>query len=202
MTSLVLASGSPRRLELLRAGGLEPRVVPADVDETPQTGEAPPALVRRLARAKALAVAGGCGPGAAVLGADTEVALDDRVLGKPRDDDDARAMLRALSGRELSVWSGVAVASDGTATTRVIRTRLRFRTLDDAAVEAYLATGESAGVAGAFRIQGAGADLVAERRGCLTNVIGLPTCRAAALLARVGLRLAPDDCVPQTPAAS
>lgn len=202
MTTLVLASGSPRRLELLRAGGVMPAVAPARIDESPRPGEAATALVRRLARAKAEAGARATGRDGAVLGADTEVALDGSALGKPRDEQDARAMLHALSGRQLTVWSGVALHVGGTTVSRVVGTLLRFRTLDEADIEAYLATGEPMGVAGAFRIQGEGASLVARRRGCLTNVVGLPTCQTARLLATADLRLTPDDCVAQTPAAA
>ena len=200
--SLVLASGSDRRLQLLRAGGVDPVVRPADVDETPLPDESPVALVRRLARDKAEAV-----DGPVVLGADTEVALDGAVLGKPRDADDARRMLHAQSGRVLTVWSGLAVATPEASTTRVVGTLLRFAELDEQEVTAYLATGEPFGVAGAFRIQGRGAGLVEARTGCWTNVVGLPTCQTARLLAPHGIDLQPDDCTrtppaDQTPAAS
>lgn len=191
--SLVLASGSDRRLRLLRAGGAEPTVVPADIDEAPRRGESPPDLVRRLARGKATAVAD-TGAGEVVLAADTEVALDGRVLGKPVDPEDATRMLRAQSGRTLTVWSGVAVATARGLRTRTVRTLLRFATLDDAAISAYVATGEPFGVAGGFRIQGRGAALVAGRTGCWTNVVGLPMCRTAVLLRAAGIPVRPDRC--------
>lgn len=192
--TLVLASGSERRLQLLRSGGVEPTVAPADVDEHPLPDESPAQLVRRLARRKAAAV-----EGPVVLGADTEVALDGAVLGKPTDADDARRMLQAQSGRVLTVWSGVAVATPGGTTTRVVGTLLQFARLTDEAVEGYLATGEPFGVAGAFRIQGRGAALVEARSGCWTNVVGLPTCQAARLLAPHGIALAPDGCTATGP---
>ena len=195
--TLVLASGSPRRLDLLRAGGLEPVVVPADVDESARPGERAPELVRRLAATKATAV-----DGAIVLGADTVVALDGAVLGKPADADEAGAMLTALSGRTATVWSGVAVAAPDAVRHRVVGSLLRFHQLDEARIAAYLATGEPFGVAGAFRIQGRGRALVAARTGCWTNVVGLPTCQAAALLAPAGVALRPDDCRPATPATT
>lgn len=197
--TLVLASGSPRRLTLLRNGGVDPVVVPADVDETPRRDEGPVALVRRLATTKATAATA-----PVALGADTVVALGSQVLGKPVDDDDAGRMLRTLSGRVLTVWSGVAVVGATGPATRVVGTLLRFRELSDRDVATYVATGEPRGVAGAFRIQGRGAALVAARSGCWTNVVGLPTCQAAVLLRAAGIALAADDCDTgtQAPAAS
>lgn len=189
--TLVLASGSPRRRDLLRSGGVDTVVTPADVDETPRPGESPTDLVRRLAVAKAGAVAG-----AVVLGADTEVARDGAVLGKPADARDATAMLRASAGRVVTVWTGVAVAAGGSIRSSVVGTLVRFRDLGDDEIAAYVATGEPLGVAGAFRIQGRGADLVAARTGCWTNVVGLPTCEAARLLRPHGILLTPDDCQP------
>lgn len=187
--SLVLASGSERRLQLLRAGGVEPCVTPADVDERPLPEESPVELVRRLARRKAAAV-----DGDVVVAADTEVALGGTVLGKPHDTEDARRMLQAESGNVLTVWSGVAVTARGRTASRVVGTLLRFRSLADQDVDAYLATGEPFGVAGAFRIQGRGSALVEARSGCWTNVVGLPTCQTARLLAPLGIDLRPDDC--------
>jgi septum formation protein len=187
--TLVLASGSPRRLVLLRAGGVEPHVRPADVDETPHPGEGPTTLVRRLARAKAEAV-----DGAAVLGADTVVALGATVLGKPVDEADAAAMLRRQSGRVVGVWSGVALAAAGRTTTVAVGSLLRFRPVTEQDVANYLATGEPMGVAGAFRIQGRGGELIEALTGCWTNVVGLPTCETAALLRRVDIELTPDAC--------
>lgn len=195
--TLVLASGSDRRLALLRAGGVDPVVRPADVDETPRPSESPIDLVRRLAVSKARAVGGEL-----VLGADTEVVRDGTPLGKPADVDEARAMLRANAGRVLAVWTGVAVGTPTATRTSVVGTLLRFATLDDDAVGAYVASGEPFGAAGAFRIQGLGRDLVVDRAGCWTNVVGLPTCEVARLLAPHGVALQPDDCHRQMPAAS
>lgn len=195
--TLVLASGSPRRLELLRAGGVEPLVQPADIDETPLPGESPTALVRRLARAKACAVAGDV-----VLAADTEVERDGIVLGKPTDEAEAAAMLRANSGRVLTVWSGVAVAAGTHVATRVVGSFVRFAELTDHDITAYVATGEPFGAAGAFRIQERGARLVESRAGCWTNIVGLPVCETAHLLAPHGIALRPDDCGGQRATAS
>lgn len=195
--SLVLASGSDRRLALLRAGGVEPVVQPADVDETPRPSESPTELVRRLAESKARAVAGEL-----VLGADTEVVRDGTALGKPADPEEARAMLRASAGRVLAVWTGVAVVSATSTRTSVVGSLLRLAPLDDDAVAAYVASGEPFGAAGAFRIQGLGGELVADRIGCWTNVVGLPICEVARLLAPHGVALAPDGCRRQMPAAA
>lgn len=194
---LVLASGSDRRLALLRAGGVDPEVGPADIDETPHPAESPTQLVRRLAASKAESVAGDV-----VLGGDTEVVRDGAVLGKPADAEHARVMLRANAGRVLTVWSGVAVATPAGTRTRVVGSLLRFAELDDATVAAYVATGEPLGAAGAFRIQGRGGALVADRTGCWTNVVGLPTCQVARLLAPLGIELEPDGCHRQMPAVS
>jgi septum formation protein len=194
VTTLILASGSARRLALLRAGGVEPQVEPADIDETPGAGESPVALVRRLAVTKAESVLASLDGDRVVLGADTEVVRDGCVLGKPADPQDARAMLRASSGRDLAVWSGVALATRRGTATRVVGSLLRFAALDDDEVDAYVATGEPFGAAGGFRIQGDGAALVAAHTGCWTNVVGLPTCQTARLLAGVGVDLVPDDC--------
>lgn len=168
---VVLASGSPRRRELLRRLGIEPTVRPADVDETPRPGEHPRALAVRLARAKATA---GDHGRALVVAADTVVAVDATVLGKPADVDDARRMLELLSGREHLVVTGVAVRRDGRIEAGVATTRVRFRPLAAAEVDWYLATGEPADKAGGYGLQGAGAALVAGIQGSPTNVIGLP----------------------------
>jgi len=184
--TLVLASGSPQRLALLRGAGLGPTVVPADVDETPRDDEPAAALVERLARDKAAAVAG-AHPGALVLGADTVVELDGTALGKPVDDADARGMLRALAGRRVVVRSGVALvaAAAGEGGVEAARpsvrsgrvdTTLWMRPLSQAEVDAYVATGEPHGAAGAFRVQDGGAALLERHRGCWANVVGLPLC--------------------------
>lgn len=169
---VVLASGSPRRLELLRRLGIDPDVRPADVDETPRPDESPQDLAARLARAKVDAV--DVGDGALVVGADTVVAVGTQVLGKPTDEADARAMLELLAGREHRVLTGVAVRRDGRVEVDVATTRVRFRPLRPTEVDWYLATGEPDDKAGAYGLQGAGAALVAWIDGSHTNVIGLP----------------------------
>ncbi|HMM34475.1 MAG TPA: nucleoside triphosphate pyrophosphatase, partial [Thermoanaerobaculia bacterium] len=139
---LLLASASPRRLELLRALGLEPLVRPADVDETLRPGEDPHDAAERLARAKAAAVAAAAPEGSVVLAADTIVVLDGEALGKPRDDADARRMLRALRGRAHDVVTGVALARDGRLVSARETTEVLFAPMTDEEVDAYVASGE------------------------------------------------------------
>ena len=186
---LILASASPRRRELLKQIGVEPgRVVAADIDETPLKDETPRRLVARLAEQKAAAVAAGH-PGAFVLAADTIVAVGTRILGKPTDEADARRMLELMSGRAHKVLTGVAlIAPDGRRGARLSETRIKFRRLSDADIEAHLAAGEWADAAGAYRIQGlAGAD-VAFISGSFTGVVGLPLFETKNLLTGLGWR--------------
>lgn len=181
----VLASGSPRRRDLLASVGLRPAVVVADVDETPRSGEGPYALVQRLAAAKAATVAAGQPADTVVLGGDTVVALDDTLLGKPADEADAAGMLAMLGGRVHEVHSGVAVSVAGGPTTAVVATtRVRFRALGSGDVAWYLGLGEWRGKAGAYAIQGAGGALVAGIDGLHSTVVGLPLGPALDLLAR------------------
>ena len=189
---LVLASGSPRRAELLARLGLDPEIRPADIDESGLPDEPPTELVVRLARTKTAAVAGTDTPAddsdvEVVLAADTVVVLDGVALGKPRDRDDAAAMLSALSGRTHQVVTGVAVRRGGTVHVDRIATDVIFRVLSDAEVAWYLATGEPYDKAGAYGIQGAAAALVARVDGSETNVMGLPLAETVALLRAVRL---------------
>ncbi|MFP5309450.1 MAG: Maf family protein [Actinomycetes bacterium] len=192
---VVLASASPRRAALLATLGVQALVAVAEVDESPRPGESPGALVRRLADAKARAVAASH-PGAVVLGGDTEVvAPDGRTLGKPVDRDDARRILAVLAGSAVRITSGVAVAlPDG----RVLGGRAdavaHVDPLDAATLDAYLATGEADDAAGALAIQGAGAALVSRVVGCWPAVVGLPTCMAGDLLAAAGVAVHPRAC--------
>ena len=190
---LILASTSPRRLALLRQLGLEPVVRVADVDETPRAGEAPVALVRRLARTKA-AASGAPGPDELILAADTVIDLDDRVLGKPADRAAGIGMLLALAGREHRVVTGLCLVrplgSGGRVATRTlsVATRVRFGRVDAAAAARYWDGGEPAGKAGGYAIQGEGARFVAGITGSYSNVVGLPLHETARLLAAAGLR--------------
>ena len=192
---LVLASASPRRAELLQQVGIAFEVRVSQVAEDGDVPGAEPAEVAELhARQKALDVAAGA-PLRLVLGADTVVVLDGRVLGKPRDADDARAMLRALSGRTHEVITGVALALLRGADPELIaqdhvRTQVTFRELSEAEIEAYVMSGEPMDKAGAYGIQGRGALLVEEIKGCYSNVVGLPLSRTWEMLGASGRNVA------------
>ena len=185
---MILASQSPRRIELMREAGYGCRVIPADIDETALAGESPFALVERLARAKAAAVAAEhAEPGEVVVAADTIVTLDGEILGKPHDDADVRRMLRELSGRTHQVATGVCIAyggaGEGAAQSFVDITDVTFYELADEEIDAYVASGEPADKAGAYGIQGAGGRmLVRGIAGDFYNVVGLPIARVARAL--------------------
>jgi septum formation protein len=191
---VVLASSSPRRRELLALVGVRPdAIVSPDVDEAPLASERAEDLVRRLAVDKAqsgLALDGRCRGPRLVIGSDTVVALNERVLGKPQDVDDARRMLEALAGRTHEVFSGVAVVHDTGSVPAIhqlsVRTEVTFRMLGADDIDWYLATGEWEGRAGSYAIQGAGGFLVGALHGSYHNVVGLPLVELDALLARTG----------------
>ncbi len=186
---LVLASASPRRRELLSQLGLRFEVSAADIDETPRQGESAEAYVMRLAREKARTVEARY-PGAWALAADTTVVLEGELLGKPRDEAEAREMLGRLSGRVHEVHTGVALAGPGGAEHATgVRTRVTFRSLSAGEVAWYAATGEPLDKAGSYAIQGKGGFLVASVEGSPTNVIGLPLGETLELLTRAGLSL-------------
>ena len=186
--SLVLASGSPRRRELLTSAGLTFSVRPADIDETPLPDEAPDVYVRRLSIEKAAASAESplASTAEVILAADTTVEANGLILEKPLDDDDAYGMLRRLSGRTHQVHTGVtvSVARDGArrSSTILVTTRVTFVALTDHTIDWYLATGEANDKAGAYGIQGAAAGFVERVDGSVTNVIGLPLAETLALL--------------------
>lgn len=188
MKSLHLASASPRRRELLLQIGVPHQRVAAPIDESVLPGETPAAYVERLARAKAaaglavLGVADAC-----VLGADTAVVLDGRILGKPVDRADGLAMLAALSGREHEVLTAVAVCDGSRCAARVVGSRVRFRTVGAAEREAYWATGEPQDKAGGYAIQGLAAIFVERLEGSYSAVVGLPLAETAELLAGFGI---------------
>ena len=185
---LVLGSASPRRLALLRQIGLEPATVdPAALDETPIARELPSAHARRLAEAKARAVAARH-PGALVLAADTVVACGRRILPKAESASDARACLALLSGRRHRVYSGVALMTPGGQLhQRLVRTDVAFKVLSAAECDGYLASGEWHGKAGGYAIQGRAAAFVRWLGGSYSNVVGLPLFEVAQLLAGLGL---------------
>lgn len=202
--TLILASASPRRRELLARLGLAFEVRVADLDETPLADEDPGGFVSRLAVAKAEAVAEACPePNVAVIGADTAVVVDHHLLGKPADDADAARMLRLLSGRTHQVLTGVAVVSraDGfddaaggsallparSASLEVASTEVTFGPLSDADIAWYVATGEPADKAGAYALQGRAAGFVTAISGSPDNVIGLPLAVTRRLLEAEGI---------------
>lgn len=188
--SIYLASRSPRRQELLGQIGVKFETMEIDVDESVLNGEAPRAYVERLARAKAEAgwrrVERDNLPRAPVLGADTTVAVDGRILGKPEDDREAAAMLGALSGRLHEVLTALAVRFGSRVESAISISQIRFKTLGREEIARYLATGEWRDKAGAYGIQGHAARFAAELRGSFSGVVGLPLFETALLLERIG----------------
>jgi len=187
LSKLILASASPRRLELLAQIGIVPdQVVPADIDETPMRDESPRRLALRLAEEKARFVAKSNG-GAFVLAADTVVACGRRALGKAEDAAEARKFLELLSGRRHRVYGGMCViAPDGTERSRVIETQVKFRTLGSHDLKRYLSHDEWQGKAGAYAIQGFAATFVKAISGSYSNVVGLSLCEVDGLLRGLG----------------
>ena len=184
---VVLASASPRRRELLNLIGIAHEVRPANIDETMRPRETPRRHVERLAREKASAIAKR-DPDLITIGADTIVVINRKVLGKPRDTDDAARMLALLSGREHMVTTAVAVSRGKKLRSAVEEVRVRFRRLRDDEIEAYIATGEPMDKAGAYGIQGYGATIVERIEGDYFSVMGLPVVRLIGLLRDVGVR--------------
>ena len=184
---LVLASASPRRLELLRQVGIEPaRVDPADIDETPLRDETPRLLARRLSLGKARVVFDRS-PGAFVLGADTMVTVGRRILGKPADAAEARKMLTLLSGRSHRVLTGVAVyAPDGRSAFKVVETRLGFKRLTPHELDDFIASGEWNDAAGAYKIHQRAGAFITTLQGSFPAVVGLPLYETLNLLTGLG----------------
>jgi septum formation protein len=178
---IVLASASPRRAELLRAAGIEFEVMPAHIDETAHAAESPEAYVRRIADSKAQAIAGRVND-RIILAADTTVVIDDQMLAKPEDDEDAKRMLRMLSGRTHEVLTAVAVCRgpEGSAPLRtgrlieIERTQVEFAPLTEFEIDWYVATGEPRDKAGAYAIQGYASRFITRIDGSYSNVVGLP----------------------------
>jgi septum formation protein len=186
---LVLASGSPRRLQLLNQAGMEPdTLLPVEIDETPERGELPRTLAVRLARDKALAALPRARAieelkTAYIVAADTVVAVGRRILPKPDLLEDAAACLRLLSGRAHRVYSGICVSTPRDAVrTRLVETRVRFKRLSTEDLDSYLASGEWRGKAGGYAIQGIAGAFVVKLVGSYTNVVGLPLYETVALL--------------------
>ncbi|MCB9987268.1 MAG: septum formation protein Maf [Rhodospirillales bacterium] len=170
----MLASASPRRIELLAQIGIAPdAVIPAEIDETPLKGETPKAMVERLAREKAAVIAH-THPDAYVIAADTTVALGVRIFGKAETGEQARAFLQKLSGRTHRVWGGIALATPGgRLVSRVVCTRVAFKRLSEGEIGAYIASNEWRDKAGAYGIQGRAAAFVADIHGSHSNIVGL-----------------------------
>ena len=197
MATLYLASGSPRRRELLTQIAVPFLTQIAPIDENALPGESPIAYVERLARAKAQAGLAALAEtaDAVVLGADTAVVLDGRILGKPAGRDDALATLNALSGRTHQVLTAVALVSRERLESRVVTSQVTFRPLSQAEIEAYWASGEPQDKAGCYGIQGLAAVFVSQLHGSYSAVVGLPLCETAALLAEFAIpcwQLLPD----------
>ncbi len=188
---LHLASSSPRRRELLTALGLEFSYAGVAVDESALPGEPVADMVLRLATSKARSAFESGEHAVPVLGADTVVTLDDRVFGKPASKEDALHMLASLSGRTHRVLTGVAVVAQGELWTGLSQTEVQFREIDPDEAEAYWQSGEPAGKAGAYAVQGLGGIFVKAVNGSYTGVVGLPVFETADLLRRAGIELPP-----------
>lgn len=193
---LVLASGSPRRIQLLQQAGIEPdRLFPADVDETPLRAEHPRSLAKRLARAKAekahdLLTREPDYSRAFILAADTVVAVGRRILPKAESTEEASSCLQLLSGRSHRVYGGVCVITPaGKVRQRLVETRVRFKRLSREEMEAYLASGEWRGKAGGYAVQGLAGSFVVKMVGSYTNIVGLPLYETVGLLAADGFKV-------------
>jgi len=187
-SSIILASASPRRAELLASAGIAFKVVPGDIDETPFPDEDPVAHVLRLAEGKAREVASRV-DGRFFIGADTIVLCDREIMGKPRDPEDARRMLRKLSGRAHQVITGYAVIDkkSNRNISETVSTDVSFKKLTDKEIDAYVLTGCPMDKAGAYAIQGGAAYMVERIDGSYTNVVGLPLCEVVESLRGFGL---------------
>lgn len=192
---LVLASASPRRAEILRHAGIAFEVRSALIDESPREGENPDHYVRRLALEKARSVADAAAeelPESTIfVGADTTVVVDGETLGKPESDEDARRMLRRLSGREHEVHTGLALVRRPGAWERVVGevTRVTFAELSEDEIGSYVATGEPFGKAGGYAVQGIAGRYATRIEGCYFNVVGLPLARMYSLLREAGWKI-------------
>ncbi|MBW2107253.1 MAG: septum formation inhibitor Maf [Deltaproteobacteria bacterium] len=185
---LILASASPRRRDLLTQAGLPFTVIPSTVDETALTAGPPEVQVRMLAQAKAKQVAARF-PDHWVIGADTLVVIDGRVLGKPKDRTEARAMLHRLSGRTHTVWTGYCLCCKDVAQSicDAVDTKVQFKTLSAGEIAWYVNTSEPYDKAGGYAAQGLGSTLIKRIEGSYTNVVGLPVCEVVETLVRVGV---------------
>ncbi|MFN4059437.1 MAG: Maf family protein [Paracoccus hibiscisoli] len=192
---LILGSASPRRLELLAQIGIVPDALrPADIDETPRKAEPPRDYVRRMASEKAAAL--DLAPDEALLTADTTVAVGRRILGKPVDRAEAASFMRLMSGRRHVVLTAIALRHGPRTALRLVETRVRMRSIDDAALERYLDAGDWQGKAGGYAIQGAAAAFIPWLQGSFSAVVGLPLSETAAMLAAIGIHPTPKGNAP------
>lgn len=194
--TIYLASASPRRREILVSLGFQPVLLAAETDETARPGEAVADYVARMARqknaaARQLAAQRGLALAQPLLSADTVVALDNAILGKPRDAAHARELLESLSGREHQVWTAVCVSRGGQTLEAAQRSDVRFKELSAQEIAAYIASGEPLDKAGAYGIQGIGGVFVQHLAGSFTGVMGLPVFETIALLQRCGAAVPP-----------
>ena len=194
--TIYLASASPRRREILVSLGFQPVLLAAETDETVQPGEAVADYVARMARqknaaARQLAAQRGLALAQPLLSADTVVALDNAILGKPRDAAHARELLESLSGREHQVWTAVCVSLGGQTLEAAQRSDVRFKELSAQEIAAYIASGEPLDKAGAYGIQGIGGVFVAHLSGSFSGVMGLPVFETVQLLRQLGAPVPP-----------
>ena len=189
ITEIILASASPRREQLLKQIGVSFRVIPSEADESNTAVLRPAEYVKQCALAKAKVVASRVSPADIVIGADTVVALGEVVFGKPSDDADAARMLRQLSGRTHSVWSGLAVLAPQNRYVTAVETKVTLAELSTHQIERYVASGEPMDKAGAYAIQGLGAVFVKRIDGCYYNVVGLPLQVLSGQLNELGVLL-------------
>ncbi len=190
MTRIILASRSPRRVQLLRELGIRDfEIIPSQSEEEPDTALSPEAAVEHISMAKAREVLSRAGGEGLIIAADTLVYLDGRPLGKPSDEEDAKAMLRSLSGREHLVVTGLALILDGRELSVAESTLVRFRELSEEDISWYVSTGEPMDKAGAYGAQGLGAIFIKGITGDFFNVMGLPLCRLAESLDELGTPL-------------
>ena len=190
---IVLASQSPRRRQLLGQMGLEFTTQSPEIDEAAFQGRDARDLVQILSREKARWIAGQVDPETLVIGADTVVVRDGEILGKPKGEEEARAMLASLSGRTHQVCTGVTVCRGDKVLTQVEEPQVTFRPLTDQEIRQYVSTGEPMDKAGAYGIQGLGALLVQRLEGDYFNVMGLPLCRLGRMLRAFGVELLSPD---------
>lgn len=189
MPEIVLASQSPRRQELLKHVFFSFLTIPSDADETLPEGLSPQECVVEISRRKVDDVVSRVSAGAMVIGADTIVVLDDRILGKPRNEQEAHEMLQSLSGRTHQVYTGIVIVQDKKIVTGYEVTDVTFREISESEIDGYIQTGEPMDKAGAYGIQEKGAFIVEKIHGDYFNVVGLPLCRLGKMLAKFDIKI-------------